>query len=333
MKRPLKRILAAVLSIAMSATFLSGCTQGEEAKSDVVKVALLCSGPINDGGFNTDAYEAVMEYEEDYGWQVEYTENVAQADIVTTMREYAKNGFNFIIGNGYEFGDPMLSLADEYPDVYFFDIIGSVQNGKNVGSGPFRFGELGYLCGLLAARLTKNNQVGFIGAMEIPTVATEVKAMEMTATEQNPEIQFSSVYTGSWTDVAKAKESALSMINSGVDVIISNSDACDPAIIQTCEEYGIPYIGFASDKSEISPDTVITSAVQSTPKLLELVGKAYADGTPIVDVHSYDVASGACYLATWSDKVDPAIKEEILQAESAIKDGTLKLDLSKYAVE
>lgn len=332
MKRPFRRLLAAVLSVAMVAVCLSGCTQGGGEAEDVVKVALLCSGPINDGGFNTDAYEAVKQYETDYGWQVEYTENVAQADIVTTMREYAKNGFDFIIGNGYEFGDPMLSLADEYPDVYFFDIIGSVSNGKNVGSGTYLFGELGYLCGLLAARLTKSNQVGFIGAMEIPTVATEVNAMEMTALEQNPDIQFSCVYTGSWTDVAKAKESALSMINSGVDVIISNSDACDPAIIQTCEEYGIPYIGFASDKNEISPDTVITSAVQSTPKLLELVGKSYAEGNPVVDVHTYDVASGACYMATWSEQVDPAIKEEILQAESAIKDGTLQLDLSKYAV-
>ena len=121
------------------------------------------------------------------------------------------------------------------------------------------------------------------------------------------------------------------MINSGVDVIISNSDACDPAIIQACEEHGIPYIGFASDKSAISPDTVITSAVQSTPVLLELVGEAYAQGSPVVDVHTYDVASGACYLATWSEQVDPAIKEEILQAESDIKDGTLKLDLERYA--
>lgn len=328
-----KRILAAVLSVLTLAGCLSGCGSTGGGDGDAVKVALLCSGPINDGGFNTDAYDAVMRYEEDYGWKVAYTENVAQADIVTTMREYAKNGYQFIVGNGYEFGDPMLSLAEEYPDVYFFDIIGGVSNGKNVGSGTFLFGELGYLCGLLAARTTQSGKIGFIGPMEIPTIVTEMTAMEMTVADELPDASFTSVFTGSWTDVAKAKESALSMINAGCDVIISNCDACDPAIIQACEENGVKYIGFASDKNKISPDTVLTSAVQSTPKLLELVGKAYAEGKPVVDVHTYDVASGACYLATWSEKADPAVKEEILKAESDIKSGALELDLSRYAAD
>lgn len=330
MKR-FKQMLSCALAIAVLAACLSGCAAQPGGGDGGVKVALLCSGPVNDGGFNTDAYEAVKQYEADYGWEVACSENVAQADIVTTLREYAKNGYNFIIGNGYEFGEPMLSLADEYPEVYFFDIIGSVENGKNVGSGTFLFGELGYLCGLLAARLTETGKIGFIGAMEIPTVVTEVTAMEMTAQEELPGVSFTSVYTGSWTDVAKAKESALSMINTGCDVIISNADACDPAIIQACEENGVKYIGFASDKNEISPDTVITSGVQSTPKLLELVGKAYAEGTPVVDVHTYDVASGACYLATWSEQVSPDIKAEVIQAEEDIKSGALKLDLARYS--
>lgn len=329
----MKKIMSVLLVLVLTLALFAGCggSSGEGKKN--TKVALLLSGPINDGGFNTDAYDAVMKYKENYGWDVAYTENVAQADIESTMREYVKNGYNFVVGNGFEFGDPMITLAEEYPDVYFFDIIGAVENGKNLGSGTFVFGELGYLCGLLSARVTQSNKVGFVGAMEIPTVATEVKAMELTLVENNHDAEFSIVYTGSWTDVAKAKEAALSMINAGVDVIIGNGDACDVGAIQACEESDgkAKYIGFASDKNSLSPEVVITSGVQSTPRLLENVGKAYAEGKPVVEVQTYDVASGVCYMGTWAENIDPEIKDEVQAAEASIKDGSLKLDLSRFA--
>ncbi|MGI6330826.1 MAG: BMP family protein [Zhaonellaceae bacterium] len=297
-----------------------------------IKVALLCSGPINDGGWNTDAYNGLMNVGKKYGWETAYTENVIAADIPNVLRNYASNGFSLVFGNGYEYAEYMMEIGEEFPETCFFSICGVDGNGKNVGSGTFIWYELGYLTGTLAARITESGKVGFVGAMETPGIAAEVRVFKDTVTSLLPEANVSVSYTGSWTDVAKGYEAANAMINSGVDVIMGIGDACDAGAIQACEESNgrCKFIGFASDFNHLSPEIVICSAVQSTPFMIEAVADQFAKGEFVPEAVDYGIMNGASYMGVWAEDVDPAIKEEILGLEEAIRNGTLVLDISKW---
>ena len=48
---------------------------------------------------------------------VAFSENIAQADIPETTRGYADDGYNLIIGHGFEFGSAFVEIA---PDSYNF---------------------------------------------------------------------------------------------------------------------------------------------------------------------------------------------------------------------
>ncbi|MEL7607908.1 MAG: BMP family protein [Bacillota bacterium] len=323
-----KRFFALLLTLLLLVASFAGCAKEQKA----VKVALLCSGPINDGGWNTEAYNAVMKLKETHGWETTYTENVVAADIPSTLRNYAQNGYTLIYGNGYEYGDYMLEVAKEFPDTCFFSICGVVNNDKNMGSGLFRYYELGYLCGELAARMTKTGKVGFVGAMETPGILAEVSAFKHTVEEKVAGSNVSVAYTGSWTDVAKGYEAAVAQINAGCDILMGIGDACDAGAIQACQESNgkAKFIGFASDMNYIAPDVVITSAVQSTPFMIAQVADQFAAGKFPAAVTEYNIANGGQYFGVWAEDVDATIKQEILDLEKSIKDGTLVLDTSKW---
>ena len=179
-----------------------------------------------------------------------------------------------MFGNGYEYAEYMMEIGEEFPETCFFSICGVDGNGKNVGSGTFIWYELGYLTGTLAARITESGKVGFVGAMETPGIAAEVRVFKDTVTSLLPEANVSVSYTGSWTDVAKGYEAANAMINSGVDVM--GIDSMTQVLSRLAEESnGALIIGFASDFNHLSPEIVICSAVQSTPFMIEAVADQF----------------------------------------------------------
>lgn len=329
--RKLTFVIAMVLVVSL---LMAGCakpapataepTPAAEPEKTTLKAAMLLSGPINDGGWNTDAYNGLLKLK-DMGYEIVYTENVQQADQESIIRGYAKQGFNLIIGHGFEYGDTLAKVATDFPDAKFLQIGGAATNGKNLASGEFKLGELSYIVGGIAARTTKSNKVGFVGAMEIPTIQAEVETIMAQVPAVNPKATVTVAYTGSWTDINKGKEAALAQINNGVDVIIGIGDACDAGAIQACQEKGVKFIGWSGDLNSLAPELVLTSGVQSVSGIVEGIGKDIMDNKFIPEHKVYGVKEGKQYLGTFSASIDPAVKEQALKDQEGIKNGSLKI--------
>ena len=80
-------------------------TAGDSAEEEAPKAAMLMSGPINDGGWNQQAYEGLMLLKDELGYEVAYTELVKKAEQKSLFRNYAKKGYDLIFGHGFEFAD------------------------------------------------------------------------------------------------------------------------------------------------------------------------------------------------------------------------------------
>lgn len=309
---------------AESAESAGGSEAEETAEEEPLKAAMLMSGPINDGGWNTSAYEGLKMLESEMGYEIAYTENVKQADQKNLFRNYAKKGYDVIFGHGFEYGDAILEVAKEFPDTYFFNI-GGIAQAENVGAAIFAQGELSYLMGKLAAKFTKTDKVGFVGAMEIPSIANEVEVIKKTVKEYNPDASVTVAYTGSWTDVNKGKEAALAQIANDVDVMICIGDACDVGAIRAAEERGDAYvIGWSGDFNSLAPGVVLTSGVQSVPVMVKQVGKQVMNGNFKNEALVLGIKEGVQFPGTWSDSVPADLKAEIMADYEKIKSGEMK---------
>ncbi len=290
---------------------------------DAVRVALCTSGPITDGGWNTLAYEGLVSIQDEYGFEIAYTENVAQDDQVGVIRDYARAGFDVIIGHGFEWGDAMTTVAADFPDIWFAQTGGnSGGTYPNLTSGEFRTGDAGHVVGTLAAMLTESGIVGFVGAMEIPTIAEEVMSARATVESYGYEMVVG--YTGSWTDVSAGYEAAMAQIEEGVDVIIGIGNAADGGAIQASEERGgdVWYIGWTGDLNHLSPDIIATSMTEDVGAVMREFVRMWLDGEE-GEYKQYGITEGMKYLGTWADGVPAEAKEAALEVQQQIIDGDL----------
>ena len=292
-----------------------------------LKVAMLTSGPINDDGWNQTAYEGLLALEA-AGAEIANTENVAQADQLDLVRSYADQGFNVIIGHGFEYGDALTTAAEEYPDVNFIQVGGIAANDHNIVSYVFQPGEGGYAAGILAGLMIESGKLGGVGAVEIPTIAADFTAFLQAAQKVNPNVTDLPVaYTGSWVDIPKAKEAAIAQIDSGVELILANGDNANVGAIEAAAENGSVYvIGWTRDQAHLAPELVLTSNEQRVDNILISAISAIQAGTIEWGNHIVGFADGAQTFAPYAEAVPAEVAQEVDNVIQALVDGLIVLD-------
>ncbi len=320
----MKRFLIILLVLLLALTTLvAGCSKKEKPLAK--KAAMILSGPVNDGGWNQNAYDGLTALKEKDGFEIAVSENVAQADQINLMRNYANQGFKYIIANGFEYGDAIKTVAAEFPKVTFIQLGGIQHNGTNSDAMLFTSGEAGYAVGTLAGLMTKTNKIGWVGAMDIPSIKADEDNAVAAIKAVNPKATVVSAYVGSWTDVAKGKEAALAQIAQHVDVIIANGDAVNHGVAEAVKGTKVLMVGWSRDQASLAPDNVITSVVQSgAPILLDLVGKGEA-GQLKGDLYIMGMAEGAQVLAPFNKIVPQDVQDKVNKVVQDLKDKKITL--------
>jgi len=318
----MKRFGIILLCLVLMASVFVGCAE-KEPEATVKKASLLMSGPANDGGWNQLAYEGLMTLKEEKGFEVVVTENVKQADHVQLLRNYANQGFNYIIAHGYEYGDALETVAEEFPAVTFIQIGGVSHNGKNLNAVLFTSGEAGYITGVLAALMTESNKIGFVGAVEIPSIKADFEGFKKAVADFNPAAEVIEAWTGSWTDIAKGKEAALAQIAEGVDVIMANGDAANHGVAEAVQGTDVLYIGWSRDQKEHAPDNHIGSNVQSVAAILINLVEQGEAGELKGDLYIMGYKEGAQYLSDFGDQVPQEVRDTVMQVVQDVIDGKI----------
>ena len=259
----------------MSVLALTGCggTENETSSNtgpqtpNAFKVAMIIGGPIDDNGWGQVGYEGLKLIEKELGAEIAYAAAVADADAENLFRQYAKEGFDFVIGHGAGYPDAAKTVAEEFPRTKFAVVTSFAGNNKNLGALTFRSGEIGYLAGTVAALKTKTNKVAWIGAFDYPVLREQATFFERGAKTMNPEIEVSIKWVESWTDQAKAREVAQALIESGYDVLLGNADTAALGIIDAAEKAGVYAIAVGKDQHELAPATILTSLMLHVPEL------------------------------------------------------------------
>jgi len=297
------------------------------AQDKSFKVALLTTGPVSDGGWNASAYEGLQRIKKELGADVSQMETRTPLEFEEGMREYAKLGYQLVIGHGFEFQDPAIKLGAGFPNTIFVTSAGDRAAGKNVSPVSFALGEGTYLLGLIAGSMTQTGTVGVIGGMELPPVKKAFDAFEAGFKAARPGGRVLRAYLGSWEDMAGGKEGALAQIRQGADFIIHNADAAGLGVLQAAtEKPGVFVFGTNRDQSGVGPNVVLASAVSDIPGVLFAVARDVRDGKFAPREKAYGLKERGVYLVynpRLQEKIPPTVLDKVRRTEKKIVSGEL----------
>lgn len=287
------------------------------------RVAIVLPEAIDGDAWSQAGHQGLKLIEAQLQAEVEYAEidRKSPEDIKKILRQYAREGFDFIIGHGSQHLTlPALEVAaKEFPRSKFAAIGGGgFGNNHNLGVLQVRDGELGYLAGVVAALKTKTNKIGYIGGFDYATLQEEAALLERGAKATKPAVEVAIRWLGGWTDVAKADAIARELMASGVDLFVLHGDPATLPLYPILAKVGIAIIGWNTDQYERSPDAVITSGIVKIPELLLAGATLVREGRWEGRKYRLGLREGVLELAPFRGALTPEQEEIVQRAKDEI---------------
>lgn len=295
-------------------------TAGAEEKK--MKAAFVYVAPIGDHGWSYSHDIGRKYIEEKMGVETAYTENVAGPDIERVIRGYAQKGFDVIFTTSFEYMDPTIEVAADFPKVIFEHCSG-FKTAENVGNYFGRIYQGRYLSGLVAGKMTKSNILGYVAAHPIPEVIRGINSFAKGVREVNSNAVVKVVWTGSWYDPAKEKEAALSLINAGADVIAQHQDS--PAAQEAAQDHKIYSVGYNNDMSHFAPDAHLTAPIWRWQVYYEMVIDQIKNGTWTPGSYWGGIKDGIVDIAPFGKMVPQDVADMVMKRRQEIIDGTFNV--------
>ncbi|TSE29853.1 Purine-binding protein [Tepidimonas thermarum] len=335
-KRTWLKTAAASAALGLVAvTALVGCGKKEEAapapapaeapKAEPIKAAWVYVGPVGDAGWSYAHDLGRKAVEAHFGDKVQTTfvESVPEgADAERVIRDLAAQGNKIIFATSFGYMEPMLKVAQEFPDVRFEHATG-YKTAPNMRIYDASFYQDTYMAGIIAAHMTKTNTLGFVGSFPIPEVLRNINAFVLGAQTVKPDVKLKVVWVNSWFDPPKETEAAQSLINQGADVLLQNTDST--AVLQTAEKNGKYAFGWDSDMSGFGPKAHLASAIVNWgPYYIQAV-QDVLDGTWQTKRTVLGVKEGVNDLIKIADVVPEAAKQKVEEVKAGLKRGEFEV--------
>jgi basic membrane protein A and related proteins len=314
---------------ASPAASSSAQAEASPAGGKKIRLAVVLPGVITDGGWNQLGYEGVKRAGDKLGAEVAYVEKVAQADQSEALSEYARQGYNLVVGHGGQFDAAIQQVAGEFPETFFLAVNGNV-SGKNYAALQTNYNQVSYLAGVVAASLSKTKKLAYLAGLEFKATQQQGKALELGAKSVDPNTEVVVSFTGDFNDIAKGKEAALALISSGVDVIYHDLDNSAPAVLETAQEKNTYAIGNSVDQLNLAPKAVLTSTVQDIGGAITyvagLAGSGKIEGKKyVIGLEKPDLV----HLGKFNDAVPVAVKQKVEALQKQMLAGKLTFEDSE----
>lgn len=284
-------------------------------------------GGVNDQSFNQSAWEGLQKAKKDLGIKASYQESKQDADYAANLDTLLEANNDLIWGIGFKMADAILKAAKQNPKQKYaiIDYSFGDKTPANVVGVMFKAEEGAFLAGYIAAKSSKTNTIGFIGGMSVPIIHAFQYGYKAGAKFANAKINVLEQYSESFTDAAKGKAIANSMIGKKADVVFHAAGAVGDGVIEAVKEKNKMAVGVDRDQNYLAPKNVITSSMKRVDNAIfnvvaDLKKGTFKGGSTI----NYGLKDGAVDIAPTTSKMIPAtLLKEVEDLKKKIADGKI----------
>jgi basic membrane protein A len=323
-----KRWLLLILIVAVLFV-LTACSTGRSAEAQpVLNVAMLLgSGGLGDRSFNDSAYAGLQEAERLYNIRYTTVDYVPDPENLPELRGLIGQGYDLVIGVGYENAPYIETLSQEFPNQQFA-IVDVAVEADNVASVVYREQEGDFLMGVLAAMLTGTGRVGFIGGVDIDPIRRIESGFTQGVAYQDESVEVISDLAGTFSDPEVGKELALQQYDSGVDVIYNGAGRTGLGIIEAAKETGHLTIGTSGDQRYLAPGCVVGNRPKRVDTAVLVLIAGLYDGEFAPGVRSLGLAEEGLSIGPFDESiVTSEMLDRLSELEKMIVDGTLAVSV------
>lgn len=296
------------------------------------RVAVVTDALFTDKGWGAASRDAAESIASKYGLEVASEDDVEIADIESTLTKYAESRYDLIIAHGFQWGEPALRVGKQYPDTKIVVFTGLVQS-QNVASVFPMQQEGSFLLGALAGMMTESDVIGYVGGEEYPNLINIFEGYIQGARTVNPDVRVIGTYLNDWDNPEKGKESAMSIIQQGADVIFYVADSSGHGVVQAAEEKGVYALGAVQDQNSLAPGTVLSSFVLDVDKAYEQAVQSVMEGNfrgellkPGLEREKDSSSDGVVYLAPFHS-LDEEVPDDVKKRLEELTDDILAGEL------
>ncbi len=299
-------------------------------------------GGLGDGSFNDQAQNGAQQAEEELGISFNEFQPSQSSEFKTFQRQAATEtdpNYDLVCCIGFAQTSALEETAPQYPDQNFM-IVDSVVEEPNVDSYVFAEEEGSYLVGQLAGLLTSmsfdagagstqsdSTNVGFVGGVEVPIIKKFEAGYTAGVKAANADVDVITNYVGGFNDPAGGREAALSMYNSGADIIYHASGNTGTGVFQAAQSQGRYAIGVDADQSVTKSgfaDVILASMVKRVDTAVfssieTVVNDNFSSG--ITALGLADDGVGIVYGQQLGGEVPSSVKSAIEDSRQSIIDG------------
>ena len=143
----------AFLALAVTAFTAVACrgadtaarTDSSGSASSALRVALLHPGPTSDNSWNWGAAQGLARIKDSLGAQTSAIQTKTPAEFEENFRQYGTQGYDLVIGHGFEYQDAAVRVAPEFPKTVYVTTSGN-QVGANLAGIEFDFESIPRIC-------------------------------------------------------------------------------------------------------------------------------------------------------------------------------------------
>lgn len=308
------------------------------AQPEIDSICLITNegGRINDGTFNTRAFEGMTRAAEDFGLETTAIETIAATDYAGNFEACVDEGYDLIVTVGFLITDATLQAAKDYPDVFFIGVDQVYPEAlPNLVGLQFREDQGGFLVGALAALMTETEIIGGVYGVAIPPVVRYRNGFEQGARYINPDLTILGVHIDDFNAPDRGAAAAEQFMGENADVITGAGGPTGSGAITFAAAQGVMVIGVDQDEyfttfgSGETPgaEFLITSFIKRVDNgVYDMIAAVIdGDGFPENSLYVLEVANEGIGFAPANDaEVPEEVTAQVEAILDGLRDGTLQ---------
>ncbi len=327
----MKKLLSTLVVMVAFALVLVGCgDENGQTQNSQGKIAFI-SDTIGTEQFILQAYNKTKEMAEANGYLFTAMECLDTAQWEENTRAASNEGYDLIIGLGWQAADPFSQAAEQFPQTKFA-VIDTVASSEKVTSIAFNETEGAYVLGAMVGTAFPEEKVyGYVSSFQNQGTYKYRYGFEQGVKSVNADAKFMYNYVNSYSDTNLAYEYAMQQKAAGANFIMGGiSSSANNGIYQAALELadkGTPIYttGLSVDQTTDANPYIVGGLLKNTQVCVESIMNEFLAGELTGGVQTLGIKENAFGVVHVTTEEANFVNEDIM-TEAAIAAGQAAAD-------